>query len=127
MVKLCKYCNKKKIPAGRTYCSRECWDKDKSFLVRLDEDIEVKRVKNLMHKCLYCKKKLRKGELCLCLSQKVRFKTFEYDDEMCHNKIIPFYIHIDCIKPFCEQLIKFKDDNAEHIEELTLKLIERNI
>ena len=126
MVKLCKYCNKK-IPASRIYCSRECFDNDKCFIVKLNEDVGVKRVKNLTHNCLYCKKKLRKGELVLCLSQRVRFKTFEGSYEGCHNKIIPFYIHIDCIKPFCESLVKFKDDNSEHIEELTLKLIERNI
>ena len=129
MAKSCKYhnCNKK-IPAGRTYCSKECYIKDKHFIINLNEDISFKRVKNLTHNCLHCKKKLRKGEICLCFSPISRFKTFYGSyGECCYTKRIPIYIHIDCIKPFCKSIIKFKEDNAEHIEKLQLKLIERNI
>lgn len=124
-VKLCKYCDKK-ITKG-VYCNRRCWEKDKTFMVRLDTDIVFKRVKNLTHTCLHCKQKLLKGEICLSLSQRTRFKTFDEYSEGCHRKRIPIYIHIDCIKPFCESLVKFSEDNTERIEELQLKLIERNI
>jgi len=133
MVKLCKYCNKE-IKAGKTYCSKECYVKDRHFIIKLNEDISFKRVKNLTHTCLHCKKKISKGQLCLCFSPMSKFKTY-YDsligtyelEERNNNKRIPIYIHIDCIKSFCESLNKFKEDNSEHLEELQLKLIERNI